>query len=118
MEAAGKTAIIVAIIAAAGGAIGALINMAPDLLAQTSANTPAALECPSIPPSEDNTPAPRRGFVWSPADFRLTPSGQLERQPGHWERARAQEHTYVPGHWDPSKDHCVWIPGDFVPVAG
>lgn len=118
MDLAGKTAIVVAIITVVGGMAVALINIAPQILSRTPVPSSVVAACPPIPPSEENSPEPREGYMWFPADFRLTSSGELERQAGHWERARAEKHIYVPGHWDPSKERCVWIPGDFVLADG
>lgn len=81
-------------------------------------------DCPQIPPlSQTSTGSVPPGanpdlYVWVPADFKLTTSGEFERIDGHWQRKqRGGGSDYVPGHWIVVDQRCVWVTGEFARVS-
>jgi streptogramin lyase len=94
----------------------ALINRSPDSSPSITDTSPSVsvVTCDPLPAVEKITPKAKEGYVWVPADFRLT-FGKLEATAGHWEHVRAGgRNKYIPGHWEKDAGHCIWVPGNFV----
>ena len=113
MDSRSKAVIAAAFLGAVGTIIGAYISRSPDTSPSITETSPS-VTCDQIPPVQELTPQPRKGWVWVPTDFKLS-SGKLEAVEGHWKPRTADgKNKYLPGHWETGTGRCVWVPGKFV----